>query len=275
MLKDKSQYMHIFMLIIFCICTACSPTEPIASNKPLISHHYAGCGVAKIGTGNFVPMKIRVHDQDRTYNLRIPSTYDSNRTYPIIFLWHGAGGTGSSGGLNIERSAGDDAILVSADGLNNFWNPRTNSSDLSFFDTMLETVSNQYCIDSHRIFSYGFSVGGSFSNLLACERGDVLRASAAIASGLLSNACKGKVATWLLHDVNDDAVPITKGMAVRDRAIVENGCSTNTVGDGNGCVRYKGCDATPVVWCESKGFGHNIRGDYAPEQVWRFFQSLH
>jgi polyhydroxybutyrate depolymerase len=139
---------------------------------------------------------------------------------------------------------------------------------------MLEIVSDQYCIDSHRIFSYGFSLGGLFTNLLACERGDVLRATAAIASGLAGNNCKGKVASWFLHDTDDDAILIARGKAARERAVAANGCSTNTVDEGNGCVRYQGCDATPVVWCESKGFGHNIRGDYAPAQVWKFFQSL-
>lgn len=274
MLNDKSQLMRVITLILLCMFTACSPSESVASNKPMINHHYTGCGVTQKGTGNFVPMKIRVLDQDRTYHLRIPRSYDSNRAYPLIFLWHGAGGTGSSGGLNIERSAGDDAIIVSADGLNNFWHPYADSIDLPFFDTMLETVSNQYCIDRHRIFSYGFSVGGSFSNLLACQRSDALRASAAVASGLFSNACKGKVATWLLHDLNDEAVPIAKGKAVLKRAVVANGCSTNTFDEGNGCVRYQGCDTTPVVWCESKGFGHNIRGDFAPAQVWKFFQNF-
>ena len=222
-----------------------------------------------------MPMKIRMLNKDRTYNLRIPGTYNPNRKYPLIFLWHGAGGNGSSGGLNIEYSAGEDAIIVSADGLNNVWDVFTaDSVDLPFFDNMLETVSEQYCIDSHRIFSYGFSVGGTLSNSLACRRSDVIRASAAVAGGLFMNSCEGKVATWLLHDLNDDAVAIANGKSVRDRAIARNGCSTNMVDEGNGCVRYQGCDATPVVWCESKGFGHNIRGDYAPEQVWKFFQNL-
>jgi poly(3-hydroxybutyrate) depolymerase len=274
MIKVTSPLLYALMLIILCMCTACSPPEPVASSKPLISHHHTGCGIAQKGTGNFVPMKIRILNQDRTYNLRIPSTYDPNRPYPLIFRWHGSGGDGLSGGLGIEDIAKNDAIIVSADGLNNYWRTAPDSIDLPFFDSMLETISNQYCIDSARIFSYGFSVGGGFSNLLACERGDVLRASAAIAGGIAGGNCKGKVATWLLHDTDDDAVAIAKGKAMRDRALAINGCSTNTADERNGCVRYQGCDAAPVVWCESKGFGHNIRGDYAPAQVWKFFQSF-
>lgn len=220
-------------------------------------------------------MQIRVLDQDRKYHLRIPSTYDPDRAYPFIFRWHGAGGNGLSGGLDIEQSAKEDAIIVSADGLNNYWDVYTaDSVDLQFFDKMLETLSSQYCIDRHRVFSYGFSVGGTFSNLLACRRSSVLRASAAVAGGLFVNNCEGKVAAWFLHDQDDDAVAITKGKAARDRALTANGCSTDTADVGNGCARYQGCDEAPVVWCESKGIGHNIRGDFAPAQVWKFFETL-
>lgn len=212
--------------------------------------------------------------QDRTYHLLVPSNYDPNRAYPIIFRWHGAGGNGLRGGLGIEYVSKDNAIVVSAAAAGKYWRVYSNSRDVSLFDRMLEIISSQYCVDKNRVFSYGFSAGGSFSNLLACERGDVLRASAAIASAVAGGNCKGKVATWLLHDADDDAVPIAKGKAARDRALASNGCSKDTINEGNGCVRYQGCEAAPVVWCESAGIGHNIRGDFAPAQVWKFFQSL-
>lgn len=74
----------------------------------------------------------------------------------------------------------DDAIVVGADGLYVDWSET--SADLTFFDQMRDAMEKQYCIDHHHVFSYGFSAGGAFTNLLACERGDVLRARAAIAS---------------------------------------------------------------------------------------------
>jgi polyhydroxybutyrate depolymerase len=201
--------------------------------------------------------------------------------------------------MDIEFSSGNDAIVVGADGINKYWGLNDDSVNLLFFDRMLETISNQYCIDRDHVFSYGFSAGGFFTNMLACERGDVLRANAAVAGGLRGgyrkgkvatwlldalgsngavlggNSCKGKVANWFLHDQDDNTVPIAKGKAARERALAINGCSSNTIDEGDGCVRYQDCGAAPVVWCESKGFGHNIRGDFAPAQVWKFFQTLH
>jgi polyhydroxybutyrate depolymerase len=278
MIKAASQFSYALIFTLLCSCSAASPPKLNGLSGETAPNPSMGCGIAQQGSfklnGKFVSIKTQVLGQERKYHLRLPRFYDPNRAYPLIFRWHGAGGNGLSGGLGIEFSARDSAIIVSADGLNNFWQIYADSADLPFFDNMLESISNQYCVDRNRVFSFGFSAGGTFSNLLACERSDVLRASAAIASGITTNTCKGKVATWLLHDRNDDAVLIAEGEAARERAIAVNGCSTSTVDEGNGCVRYQGCDAAPVVWCESKGFGHNIRGDFAPAQVWKFFQSL-
>jgi poly(3-hydroxybutyrate) depolymerase len=175
-----------------------------------------------------------------------------------------------SGGLDVEAFAGEDAIVVGADGLHGSWN----SGDLVFFDRTLEEVEAKFCVDRSRVFSYGFSAGGFFTNLLACERGDVLRASASIAGGPRGDNCRGKVANWFLHDVGDTVVPFALGEAARDRALEMNGCSTKTIDEGDGCVRYLGCDKAPVVWCQAQGFGHHIRGDFAPQRVWKFFRSL-
>lgn len=234
----------------------------------------AGCGAAGTGTGEFKPLATQVNGRDRSYHLRVPRKYDANRAYPLIFRWHGRGGDGLSGGLGIEFSAGDDAIIVGADGFNKTWDTSAASEDLAFFDSMLAAVEERYCIDRNRVFSYGFSAGGFFTNYLACERSDVLRASAAIAGGPSDGSCKGRVAGWFLHDTGDDAVPMDLGESARDRALAANGCSADASNAGDGCVRYAGCGSAPVVWCQSSGFGHDIRGDFAPPRVWKFFQQL-
>ncbi len=234
----------------------------------------AGCGIKHIGSNNFKPMQSTVQNQTRTYHLRVPAGYNPDRAYPLIFLFHGYGGNGLSGGLGIENNARGNALIVGADGLNNQWNQATTENDLLFFDRMLETISTEYCVDSNRVFSYGFSMGGYFTNLLSCERGDVLRASASIAGGPRGEVCKGKVSAWFLHDTDDKAIHILQGIAARDKAIATNGCSQETVDVENGCVQYQGCENTPVVWCQTSGFGHDIRGDVAPVRVWKFFQKF-
>jgi len=241
--------------------------------KPTLGRS-TGCGKSATGSGDFARTTIHVPGRDRTYFLRLPRTYDPDRAYPLVFRWHGSGGDGLSGGMGIEFSSGDDAIVVGADGLNKDWVIGTRAHDLALFDAMLDAVSKRYCIDRDRVFSYGFSNGGNFTSYLACRRGSVLRASAAVAGGFWSGKCRGNVAAWFVHDTEDKAVPIAQGREVRDRMLARNGCSTDTVNEGAGCVRYKGCEANPVVWCQSSGIGHSPRDDFAPSRVWKFFSEL-
>lgn len=288
----KIQSLFAWVFIVGCYCLTINVSEARDSKQAAEHRRSIGCGVAQTGTGNFTQMKIKILDHDRIYQLRLPKTYNPNRAYPIIFRWHGSGGNGLSGGLGIEYSARDDAIIVAADGLDKNWNGHldttelllnenyadyqfsTDPADLIFFDRMLNKLEKQYCVDRKSIFSYGFSAGGGFSNLLACERGDVLRASAAIAGWKRGGNCKGKVASWFLHDTDDKVVSIENGKAARDRVLAINGCSASSVKENSVCMRYEGCQVAPVIWCETKGFGHNIRSDFAPGEVWRFFQSL-
>lgn len=234
-----------------------------------------GCGIKHIGSNTFKPAHTTIQDQARTYHLRVPSSYTPERAYPLIFLFHGFGGNGLSGGLGIDQFAKGNALIVSADGINQQWNQSTTENDLLLFDSMLETISAQYCVDTKRVFSYGFSMGGNFTNLLACERGDVLRATASIAGWPRGEVCKGKVAAWFLHDSDDKAINIAQGVAARDKAIAINGCSQETIELENGCLQYQGCEDAPVVWCQTSGYGHDIRGDFAPRVVWKFFQQFH
>ena len=247
---------------------------PRASAATPVLGRSTGCGNNVTGTGDFARTTIRVLDRNRTYYLRLPRTYDPNRAYPLVFRWHGSGGDGLSGGLGIEFNSGNDAIVVGADGLNKDWVIGTRAHDLALFDAMLDAVSKRYCIDRDRVFSYGFSMGGFFTTYLACVRGDVLRASAAVAGGRWSGTCKGKVAAWFVHDTDDKAVPIAQGKEARDWVLASNGCSTDTLDEGKSCVRYKGCGAGPVVWCQSSGIGHSPRGEFAPPRVWKFFSEL-
>ncbi|MFO7180980.1 MAG: hypothetical protein DIU78_019925 [Pseudomonadota bacterium] len=205
----------------------------------------------------------------------MPDSYDPDRAYPLVFRFHGSGGNGLSGGLGIEFSSRDDAIVAAPNGLNNSWSSRNQNDDVAFFDAMLESIAEEYCIDLGRVFAYGFSAGGTMTNVLGCVRGDALRATATVAGGHREASCQGSIAAWFLHDRDDPTMPIEGGRAARDRVLAANGCSDETVDEGDRCVRYEGCaPGLPVVWCETRGIGHNIQADFAPEAVWEFFSSL-
>lgn len=244
----------------------------------------AGCGSANTGSGAFARRSLRAGGRDRTYYVRVPASYQANRAYPLIFRWHGTGGDGLSGGLDIERAAGDDAIVVGADGLVQHagsdakaWGSATEADDLALFDALYQQLGQEYCIDLERVFSYGFSAGGGMTNMLSCKRGDKLRASAAVAGYVWGDQsrCGPAVAAWFLHDRNDETVTVDMGREGRDLALERNDCGSARLPAANDCVSYDGCKlGYPVVWCETRGLGHDIAGDTAPAQVWAFFEAL-
>ena len=247
-----------------------------AADASVRSGRSAGCGQAADGAGSFAMRSVRVAQRDRTYHVRLPNNYDPARAYPLIFRWHGYTGDGLSGGLDIEQAAGSAAIVVGADGLNAGWDDASQANDLALFDAMYDALSQRYCVDLGRVFSYGFSMGGGMSNLLSCERADKLRGVAAIAGyDRGQGTCTKPVAAWFLHDHDDDDVPVSEGWSARDRMLVRNDCSQAIMPTSDDCVRYQDCaTGYPVVWCETNMLGHNIAGDTAPAEVWDFFRSL-
>lgn len=236
----------------------------------------AGCGKPFSGTSSFVTSTMTIRAVARTVHLWVPRSYAPSRAYPVIFKWHGSGGTGLSGGLEIERQSGEDAIVVAADGLNARWDLDPMGPDVELFDQLLAKLEATTCVDRDRIFSYGFSMGGMMSELLGCVRGDVIRAIAPVEGFMPSMpACVGRAAAWIVNSVDDQAVTIDRGRQGRDAYLLRNGCGTTSQPVSPApCVRYDGCAADyGVTWCQTTG-PHNPQSGFAAPGAWAFFKSL-
>jgi poly(3-hydroxybutyrate) depolymerase len=234
-----------------------------------------GCGKPATGTSRYERRTIAVRGVDREYFLWVPRTYDPQRAYPIVFRWHGAGGNGTSGGLEIEGQSKEDAIIASPSGINGRWTASADSPDVELFDTLLKQLGNDLCLDTSRVFSYGFSNGAYFTNFLGCIRTSVLRAVAPVEGGPSGSGCTGKVAAWITHGTPDTTVRIAQGIATRDHYLQVDGCGAMTVPDPPApCIRYQGCaSGYPVVWCQTDS-PHNPQGPFTAPGAWGFFRSL-
>jgi polyhydroxybutyrate depolymerase len=235
----------------------------------------SGCGKPAQGTSSYVRRTIMIRGVSREYFLYLPRSYDPRRMYPLVFRWHGAGGNGTSGGLEIESSSKEDAIIASPSGLQGRWSQAVDGPDVELFDTLVQQLGAELCLDTGRVFSYGFSAGGAFTNLLACVRGTVLRGAAPVAGRPEGMNCNAQVAAILVHGAIDDTVPVADGVAARERYRVLNGCSTTSQSDPPPpCVRYQGCPPRyPVVWCQT-AIGHDPMGAFSGPAAWAFFKSL-
>jgi poly(3-hydroxybutyrate) depolymerase len=236
----------------------------------------SGCGRTATGTSSYVRASINVAGTDREYFLWVPRTYMPNQAYPVIFRWHGSTGNGLSGGLEIEASSRESALIASPSGIGGNWSLSANGVDVQLFDTLLADLESRFCIDTGRVFSYGFSAGGGMTNLLGCVRGNVVRAIAPV-EGVLptSTGCRGPVAGWITHSPDDTVVDISMGRAARDLLLSLDGCGATTMPvSPTPCVRYQGCQTGyPVDFCQTSG-QHDPQGSFTGPGAWSFFNSL-
>jgi poly(3-hydroxybutyrate) depolymerase len=221
----------------------------------------------------------------RSYVLSVPDVYDANEPYPLVFAWHGLGGSGTGARqyFRIEQQAGGQAIFVypsalplESQGGQPAWDLSPTGIDAAFFDALLADLSQKYCINQSRVFSTGHSWGGFFTNRLGCSRGNVLRAVAPVAGGRPfggGGACNPPaIPAWIAHGSNDMTVLIPTGEGSRDLWTEANTCDATTQPTTpEPCVAYDGCDSS-VHWCLHDQ-GHNWP-TFAAAGIWAFFDSF-
>jgi polyhydroxybutyrate depolymerase len=249
---------------------------------------------------------IDVGGTQRTYTFAIPKNYDSKKFYKLVFAFHPGAEDGkfvanSLGYYGLQALSGDSTIFVAGDGLSTGFTPPGavvcgngmpcngeagaggitgwTPQDIPFVKAMLALMRANYCIDDHRIFSVGFSMGGMMTDTIGCELGGIFRAIAPMSgsgpnTGFGGSTCMGQVAAWVAHGDMDTGVPTSAGEASRDYWVKANHCSsTTTPVDPAPCVAYQGCDpGFPVTWCKFPG-GHAL---WAPSSkaVWDFFSQF-
>ena len=128
----------------------------------------------------------------RTAVMVVPEA--SSRPAPLVFAFHGHGGTGAGMARtsNIE-GVWPDAIVVYPDGLVGHkgktdpegvrpgWQTGVGESedrDLALYDTMLTTLQSKLPVDADRVYLMGHSNGSAFVSLLLNRRGDAIAATA-------------------------------------------------------------------------------------------------
>ena len=258
--------------------TATDPEDTAADSEETGSplNLSAGCGASTNGLGT----NILIEGETRTYVLSLPDDYDTQTAYPLIFAWHGRGGSGNvaKGYFGLQDVAGSEAIIVYPNGLpqelyngDTGWEVRTAGSDIVFFDELYDRITENACIDLNRVFSAGHSFGGFMTNFLGCQRGTVLNSIAVVAGGGPWGSCQGSVAALLIHGSNDNIVEFSEGESSLVKWQAKNDCSESSVSSSEGyCVAYDNC-TQPVEWCEFEG-GH-IWPDFAEQTIWDFFLS--
>jgi poly(3-hydroxybutyrate) depolymerase len=240
-----------------------------------------------VGTGKGGYVTVSVGGQNRGFAMRLPDNYDNTKPYWLIFGFHWNGGnskevdTGGSNGyisahFGLQKLSNNGAFFVAPDGLNAGWG----GDNLPFVDAMVKLITENYCIDTTRLYANGFSYGGGMSYAIACARAKVFRAVAIYAGAQLSGCTGGTdpIAYYQLAGTTDGTCTIDgHGKPLREKFIKNNGCTGWTSGTTSGtisqepprpssisqphiCTDYTGCKSGyPLRWCvHPAGHGNAI-----------------
>ena len=247
----------------------------------------ATCGVAGAVPG-LSTQSIMSGGSKRTYQLFLPSTYDAHKSFPLVFVFHGDGGTGANirGAFGLEAASAGGAVLVYPDGEGNTWQidgAAGVTKDVTFIDDLAADLVKTHCAEASHVFAVGFSKGAYFVDQYAClgktHLAGVVAHSGGGPFGVVGLAtkynndgnlvCPGPAIPAMQIIGGNDDVP--EAQKARDYWQRVNGCQTTSSATApSPCVTYAGCMAgLPETYCEVPGLGHQIWSS-APQAVWGF-----
>lgn len=217
----------------------------------------------------------------RSYILHVPSAYKGTSPVPLVVDWHPLGGTasGEESGSPFKSQTDPEGVITaypsgksgpSGAAFNVVGCCVANVDDVAFARALVAQVETMACIDTKRVYTIGFSMGGGMSQFLACVANDIFAAAAPQSFDLLEGNkgfCTGRPISQIsFRGKNDTLVnyaggnsAVVTGMAINFLGAVGtfnfwgkfNGCTdTPAAADSSGCQYYKSCkDGTQVGLC--------------------------
>jgi poly(3-hydroxybutyrate) depolymerase len=252
---------------------------------------------------------INVGGVTRSYILHLPTGYVASTQYPLVMNFHGLGSNASqqqayTGMDNVSNSG--KFIVVYPEGISNTWNiiigSATGTDDIGFVNTLLDTLIAKYSVNTQRIYSTGFSMGGYFTYRLGCELGSRIAAIAPV-SGLIANSgsChpSRSMPVMHIHGTADSTVKYN-GAGGAEAAVnywlTKDNCSkpgdtthvpNTNVSDNSTAdlIKYSLCNNSTEVWfykiyngghtwpgAVASIAGLNTNRDFnASQEIWNFF----
>jgi polyhydroxybutyrate depolymerase len=258
----------------------------------------------------------------------IPPVPAGTGVLPVVLNWHGLGAGGTTHAAYSEYEAlaeTEGFIVVHPTGKRSPDLPVLNMGagwelipgldtaerdDLAFASALIDELVANWCADSTRIFSIGFSNGSFFTSALVCELADRIAGAASVAGLYHPDSCEPSrnVPYIVFEGVDDQIVPFETGgptiyPELRDTMFAlgafdafaafaaQFGCDAEPVssaaGDEVTRYDYQNCDDdTPMVFYAFGGVtnGHSWPGSSSEESTtadlnatlesWHFFEAL-
>lgn len=143
-------------------------------------------------------------DAEKQWTSIVPDDYDASKAYPLLFCWHG-----NDNPILMAEGYGVGQAAAERDWIVVFPWASNDDIHLDEFDRILAYMTENYNIDATRIYTTGFSKGGSTSANLARSKSDVLAAAAPCGiSAAVNSTLEGALAYGLEGTDPSDYEPI-------------------------------------------------------------------
>ena len=159
----------------------------------------------------------------RDYIMYVPANYTGSTSVPLLFNFHGYGSNANDQMWYGDfRPIADTAgfIIVHPQGTNdnngtthfNVGWGASSVDDVSFSGALIDSISNQYNINTDRVYSTGMSNGGFMSFTLACQLSNRIAGIASVTGSIVPfflNNCNAQHPTPIMqiHGTSDGTVP--------------------------------------------------------------------
>ena len=172
--------------------------------------------------------KLVENGQQREYILHVPSSYDRNRSHPLVINFHGFGDCASEYAENIGQvlefnsTAKEKSFLVVypqaafREKGARYWEPGDNgtenilTNDVYFTRQLIADVKKRYNVDLNRVYAVGYSNGGMMAYDLACVNERFIAAIGVMSGTMLGKPGAGvKTLTPVIHfhGLQDQVLP--------------------------------------------------------------------
>ncbi|MBV9897778.1 MAG: esterase [Chloroflexi bacterium] len=161
---------------------------------------------------------IQVDGVTRTYRLHLPANSVADQPLPLVFDFHGYGGTGFDQEIISGMSPAADRLgyaVVYPDGIDKHWHyVSTEVDDVAFVNAIIDHLAQSANVDADRVYATGLSDGGFFSIYLGCLPQTRMAAIAPVAASLtglqaLGCAFAPRIPVLMTFGTADPIVPFT------------------------------------------------------------------
>lgn len=160
--------------------------QPFGLNRSPCSGHSPGDTVISITSGG----------QKRSFIVHIPPSSDQ-KALPVVITYHGYDNTASKMAaytdMGTEADAENFVVVFPQGAFDNAnppkpsWNagigvagPTGTTDDVQFTRDIISYLQKNYCVDAHRIYATGYSIGGSMAYRVACSLSNQIAAFATV-----------------------------------------------------------------------------------------------